>query len=74
MKEETWIDGVKYGRLLEQDRLKKLLEKDRNNFADLLSQHTASKADNAEYEAKRYRFYIQAIDDVLDYLLKGKNV
>ena len=74
MKEETWIDGVKYGRLLERDRLKKLLEKDRNNFVDLVIQHAASKADNADYEAKRYRFYIQAIDDVLDYLLEGKNV
>ena len=74
MKEETWIDGVKYGRLLERDRLRKVLEKDRNKFVDLVIQHTASKSDNAEYEAKRYRFYIQAIDDVLDYLLEGENV
>ena len=74
MREETWIDGVKYGRLLERDRLKRLLEKDRNKFVDLVIQHTGSKADNAEYEAKRYRFYIQALDDVLDYLMEGPNV
>ena len=74
MKEETWIDGVKYGRFLERDSLKKLLERDRNKFVDLVIHHTGSKADNAEYEAKRYRFYIQAIDDVLDYLMEGRNV
>ena len=68
------VDGVKYGRLLERDRLKRLLEKDRNKFVDLVIQHTGSKADNSEYEAKRYRLYIQALDDVLDYLMEGQNV
>ena len=74
MKEETWMDGVKYGRVLERDRIRKLLERDRNKYVDQVIFHTASKESNAEYEAKRYRFYIQAIDDVLDLLMEGRDV
>lgn len=41
MREETWIDGIKYGRMLERDRIIKLLE------ADVCPDWTVSCCDGA---------------------------
>jgi len=37
MREETWFDGVKYGRVLERDRIIKLLEENWLEPMDWLS-------------------------------------
>ena len=64
--------GIESGKIQERQLVMKLLESLRDEYQEKLGIWIMSKDDNASYETTRFKFHIQAIDDIRDMMGEQK--